>query len=300
MKLHEPEICNILSGNMIKIRLSGRILSMNAIAKKISLGFLISFLLLLGACAPISDKPTPDQAKQFLKLRGYNFDEESYFRAAAAGDQMAVNAFLAAGINPNVLDPERGETALIAAATRGDLATVKTLLDGGADINTRSQLGTTALFRALEKRHTEVADTLVAHPRLDLNAQSTDGWTVLIYYVTTNREEVVQRLLERGADPNVSDVDGDTALHRAAQYGNLRIMEMLLARGANANAKNKLGGTALMWAAAFGHDQAVTMLLDKGADPKLKDADGITAAGWATKNRREELAQRLREAEKVK
>ncbi len=283
---------------MIKIKLSGRILSMSAIAKTNRLGLLIFVLLLLGACAPISEKPTPEQAKQFLKLRGYNFDESSYFKAAAAGDRMAVNAFLAAGMNPNVLDPERGETALIAAATRGDIAIVKTLLEGGADVNTRSQLGATALFRALENRHTEVADTIVTHPRLDINAQSTDGWTALIYYVTMNREEIVQKLLERGADANIPDVEGDTALHRAAQYGNLKILELLLAKGANPNVRNKLGGTPLMWAAAFGHDGAVSMLLDKGADPRLKDEDGITAAGWATKNRREELAKRLREAEK--
>ncbi|MGH9904845.1 MAG: ankyrin repeat domain-containing protein [Pyrinomonadaceae bacterium] len=55
-----------------------------------------------------------------------------------------------------------------------------------------------------------------------------------------------------------------------------------------------------MWAAAFGHDEAVKILLEKGADPRLKDEDGVTAAGWAKKNKRDELAQSLREAEKRK
>ncbi|MGH9905260.1 MAG: ankyrin repeat domain-containing protein, partial [Pyrinomonadaceae bacterium] len=167
---------------------------------------------------------------------------------------MAVSAFLAAGINPNVKDPERGETALIAAAARGDLSIVKALLQGGADVNTKSEVGATALLRTLENTHYAVADTLLAQPTLDVNAQGGNGWTALIYSVTSDREEIVPKLLERGANVNLQDGEGDTALHRAAQNGNVKILPMLLAQNANPNLKNKLGGTALLWAAAFGHD----------------------------------------------
>ena len=49
-------------------------------------------------CAPGRQTNT-EAAKQFLKLRGYNFDEKSFFAAAAASDVLAVNGFLAAGID---------------------------------------------------------------------------------------------------------------------------------------------------------------------------------------------------------
>jgi len=39
-------------------------------------------------------------------------------------------------------------------------------------------------------------------------------------------------------------------------------------------------------------------LIEKGADASLKDEQGLTASAWATKNKRDELAQLLHEAEK--
>src|SRR3989449_10821854 len=83
-----------------------------------------------------AEKPTPEAAKRFLKLRGYEFDEQSFFKAAAAGDALAVNGFLSAGINPNATD-ENGDTSLTASAARGDLPMVNALLSGVAAINAK-------------------------------------------------------------------------------------------------------------------------------------------------------------------
>ena len=133
--------------------------------------FLIFALLCLNNCADTTNTTTPEGAKQFLKLRGYQFDDKSFLTAAIRQDVMAVNAFLAAGINPNVKDEIRGETALIAAATRGDMVIVKTLIDGGADINAKAANGANALIRALENKHEEISALLLAKPNLDLNTQ---------------------------------------------------------------------------------------------------------------------------------
>ena len=72
-----------------------------AIKKNMVTIVVVGSLSLLSGCAPIAAKPTPEAAKQFLKLRGYNFDEKSFLAAAAASDVLAVNAFLAAGIDPD-------------------------------------------------------------------------------------------------------------------------------------------------------------------------------------------------------
>ncbi len=251
------------------------------------------------SCAsPANEKPTPGAARQFLKLRGYNFDEKSFLSAAAANDVIAVNAFFAAGINPNVKDEESGATALVLAAGHGDMEIVKTLLKGGANVNERDRAGFNALLRALQNKQDEVADVLLLQQDLDLNAQGSDGVTVLMKYVARDRADIVQNLLARKADVNRQNADGDTALHGAAQHGNVNILDMLLANGANPNAKNKLGGTPLMWAGVYGHEQAARALLEKGANPGMKDGDGMTAAAWAAKNKRDDVAQLLVEAEK--
>lgn len=251
-----------------------------------------------GCASAGNEQPTPGAAKQFLKLRGYNYDEKSFLSAAAANDRIAVNAFIAAGINPNSKDDENGATALVSAATHGEMEMVKTLLKGGASVNERDNFGFNAILRALQNKQDEVADLLLARQDLDLNAQGSTGITVLMSYVGRDRADVVEKLLARKPDVNLQDDDGDTALHLAAPRGNLTILETLLANGANPNAKNKLGGTPLMWAGVYGHEQAARLLLEKGANPGLKDEDGMTAAAWASKNKQDNVAHLLLEAEK--
>jgi ankyrin repeat protein len=270
------------------------------IKKKRCRVLIVGLLVCLCACAePGDDQPTPEASKRFLKLRGYNFDDQSFLSAANAGDALAVKGFASAGINLNAKD-ENGDTALTAAAARGDVKIVNALLQGGADVNAQGSSKWTALLLALENERDEVATVLIGQPRLDLKSETPNGMTALMLAVWHKRADFVKQILQRGADPNHQDKDGDAAVHGAAWFGSAKILGALLSAGANPNLKNKLGGTALMWAASYGQDEAVQILLAKGADPRLKDVDGATAAGWGAKNGRDKLAMLLREAEKRK
>lgn len=267
-------------------------------AARWSLTLIVCLVTLVGCAESRSDKPTPEAAKRILKLRGYEFNDKSFLKAAASNDVVAINGFLSAGINPNVKVEESGATALISAATRDSPEVVTTLLRGGADINAKDNAGYNAILRAIQKGHKDIADLLVDDPKLEVNAQGTNSSTVLISYVWREQEDTVRKLLARGANPKLSDGDGDTALHGAAQRGNVNLIEKLLAAGADPNARNKVGGTALMWTATYGREEAARTLLAKGADASLKDRGGITAAAWADKNHREDMARLLRDAEK--
>ncbi len=263
-------------------------------------GPLIILAITLCVCAcEGAEKPTPEAARRFLKLRGYEFDESSFFKAAAAGDVMAVNGFLNAGINPNAKNDD-GDTVLTDSAARGDMQMVNALLNSGGDINAKGRNNWTAFLLALEGEHDEVAKALAAQPNLDQSAETPNGMTALMLAVWHQREAMVRKLLQLRVDVNHQDKDGDASVHGAAWFGNVKILDALLDAGANPNIKNKLGGTALMWAASYGQDEAVQILLSKGADPRIKDNDGVTAAGWAAKNGRSNLAIMLRQAEKRK
>ena len=268
---------------------------------KTSTGLVLGFCVLfcLSSCTtPRDSAPSPDQAKAVLKLRGYDFDQESFVRAAAASDEIAVNLFFAAGTNPNTKDATT--SPLIAAASRGDLEMVRALVQGGALVNQKDEKGFTALLRALQRNNDEVADFLVAQPGVDLNAQGSTGVTALMSYIAKRREDVVTTLLSRGADANLQDADGDTALHLASRAGSVNVIRMLLDKGADLNARNKMGGTPLMWAGVFGHKAAAQLLLERGADASLEDNKGNTAADWAKENKRDEVAELLGAAEKKK
>jgi len=100
---------------------------------------IVGLLCCLCACAePRSEQPTPEAAKRFLQLRGYNLDAQSFIAAVKQGDELAVNGFISAGIDLNAKD-DNGDTALTAAEGRGDLKILNALLRGGADVNARAE-----------------------------------------------------------------------------------------------------------------------------------------------------------------
>ena len=255
---------------------------------------IITALLGLSSCVKSGSRSAPaESAQRFLKLRGYEFDEQSFFAAAQARDMMAINAFLDAGINANAQDAD-GRTVLISAAARGDVEVLNALLARGADPNVKDKRGYTALSHATEAMYEDVVDALLKRPELDTNSSGLNARPVLLAYVWRDDKERVEKLLAHGADVSAVDADGDTALHGAAKSGNVEIMKLLLDKGANPNATNRQGGTPLMWTAVFGHEEATRFLLSRGANASLKDNDGVTAAEWAARNKRENVRVILR------
>jgi ankyrin repeat protein len=63
---------------------------------------------------------------------------------------------------------------------------------------------------------------------------------------------------------NAKDNLGGTALMRAAFDGHKEVVELLLEKGADVNAKDKDGGTALMIAYVKGHKEIVKLLKSYG------------------------------------
>ena len=159
----------------------------------------------MAACESDSrSQPAPEAAQTILKLRGYEFDEKSFFAAAQARDMMAINAFFDAGINPNAQDGD-GRTVLISAAARGDLDVVNALLSRGVDPNVKDKRGYTALSHAIEAMYEDVVEALLNRPDLDPNSRGLNGRPALLAYVWRDNKERVEKLLAHGADVNAQD-----------------------------------------------------------------------------------------------
>jgi uncharacterized protein len=168
---------------------------------------------------------------------------------------------------------------LMEAARSRNLALIKTLLDKGADANTKDSCGWTPLLVLWPgSERVEIAKVLLQHGA-DPNTKDALGVSVLARVVRGSwrrgRAEIVKTLLDMGADPNSQDADGATVLMLAARglfEDDEAVMKLLLARGALVGAKDKYGWTALTRAAWAGKPELVALLKPGIKDMTLTDA----------------------------
>lgn len=118
-----------------------------------------------------------------------------------------------------------GETPIVMAAWRGNLVAVKWLLERGAQINAPKRQWS-ALHYAVFAGHEEVADYLLAQGA-DIDAQSTNGSSVLMMAIYEGRQDLAKKLIEKGADRSPKNDWGDGALEWAMRGNHLNIARML-------------------------------------------------------------------------
>lgn len=147
--------------------------------------------------------------------------------------------------------------AILAAARKGEVRSVRRAADGGASVEGRD-----------------------AH-----------GWTPLMRAAFKGRADTVRDLIDRGADIDAADAEGYTALHCAAEAGRADVVDLLLKNGANAKATTVKGRTAADAAAAAGKSKVVR-LLDKASvmvrkqDVSEKVAPAVAKGGSMDRKRR--------------
>ncbi len=146
---------------------------------------------------------------------------ESYLRyvpdeTTEGDDFRGVVARVNLGVVPGDHDQPSVEQNLREAAKKGDIATVRSILN--------------------------------SQTKFDINAKNPkDGHTALHYAVTyaplDKQAELVKMLLAAGADPNARDKNGNTALHRVVVGGDEDLINALIDGGADLTARDTADGT---------------------------------------------------------
>lgn len=178
-------------------------------------------------------------------------------KAANQGDTQTVGSLLAQGLDPNTADGE-GYTLLMIAARGGHAELVSMLLARKAGIARRSPHGDTALLLASLKGHLPVVKVLVESGA----AVKTPGWAPVHYAAFEGRAEVLNYLIEKGADKNALGPNGFTPLMLAARGGHLDACKALLGWDADFRIEGPKGETALKIAQAR-KDVALEALLKR-------------------------------------
>lgn len=192
----------------------------------------------------------------------------------------AVERLLKAGANPNAARPT-GETPLMMAARSGSLKAVKLLLDSGASVNTKdARREQTPLMWAVAEHHVDVVQELLQHGA-DVKARSKGGYTPLLFAAQQGDQEVARVLLAAGADINETASDGSSVLLVATMSG------LQLTEDSDPAARRNLAGRVPP------HESLAVFLLDKGANPNLADTAGATPLLAAARYARLDLVKVL-------
>jgi len=148
------------------------------------------------------------------------------------------------------------------------------------DLNSRGFYGgSTPLHLASRNRHVEVVQLLVEHGA-DATTQDEHRWTSLHLASASGSVEVTRFLIEHGADVTVQDEDGLTPLHQASKSGHVDLARLLVEHGADPSARNKDGSTPLHNAVESGNVEIAHFLVEHGADATARNEYGETPLHW--------------------
>jgi len=123
-------------------------------------------------------------------------------RAARTGDLAGLQALLASGTDPNTPDGPRGFRALAMASRFAQLQTMSVLIGAGASPNLRDAGGNrwVPLQHAVHKHRTAAVGFLLTHGAV-ADGPGDRGMTPLMMAAASGQTDVVQLLLDHGADP---------------------------------------------------------------------------------------------------
>lgn len=173
-----------------------------------------------------------------------------------------------------------GQTALAVAAQFGQPRAAALLIAGGAALESADDEERTPLLTAAAYGQAEVMKLLL-QAGANMNARDEDGYYALhrIAHGPGKNPECAELLLERGMPVDIrTEYGGRTALMATTYFEEREaIAGKLLEAGARIDACDILGQTALMYAAKRGNLELVRLLLAAGADASLKDVFGKDA-----------------------
>ncbi|PIC43445.1 hypothetical protein B9Z55_004184 [Caenorhabditis nigoni] len=202
----------------------------------------------------------------------------------------------------------------LSACMSGDEEEVEELLLKGADINTCTVDGLTALHQSVIDSKPEMVRFL-CEKGADVNAQDNEGWTPLHAAACCGNVSIVRYLCQHGADLSVVNSDKELALDLAVDeqcreyleddYKRqmidleacreqelatmLKDVKTWISQGEYRDVPHhRTGGTAMHVAAGRGYTQLLELLIKAGGNVRAQDKEGWTplhaAAHWAERD----------------
>ena len=120
---------------------------------------------------------------------------------------------------------------------------VRQLVEAGSNLNSRNKIDRTPLHEAILSNHYNVTNALISNGA-DINT-CVLGQVPLYLAARSGKHEMVNFLIEKGANKMGYNSSGNMPIHGAAMGGHLKAIEELVRERADLNAKTRFGGTLL-------------------------------------------------------
>jgi len=214
---------------------------------------------------------------------------------------------------------EYGKTMLMEAAQNGSANVVDILLKYGANPNTATKSGKTALHFAINAMNVNSVKNLLKYKYIDVDAKDSSGTNALMHCAETSSNasayEIAKLLIDHGADVKALDSDGMNALDHLAlsvKGGNVEIAKLFVQQGlkpyespnysksestsnlskSKSNLSSKKGKSTLLSAALNGHTKLCQFLISEcHCDPYQTSSNGYNGKDFATFSGYDETAR---------
>lgn len=164
---------------------------------------------------------------------------------------------------------------LMIAASRGYQTEIERLISKGADVNAETIEGATPLIFAVSNNRLPAVKSLLANNAiLDKTTRSYE--TPLLIAIKNRYFDVAEVLIRAGADVNFRDKHGATPIHYASLNGDPDFVDLLMYYNASKDIKSTEGTTPLLAAIWAGNTDVADLLIQNGANLEEKDNDGFT------------------------
>ncbi|XP_037608530.1 dynein heavy chain 12, axonemal-like [Sebastes umbrosus] len=161
----------------------------------------------------------------------------------------------------------RGWTPLHEAAAQSNQTILELTytVSGPGSVESRTLLGQTPLFLAVEGGLIENASFLLQHGAQP-DSQDQEQDSPLLIAIRSDHTDLMKLLLQQGSKVNQQGLHGRHPLHEASRLGKTEMVTLLLQAGAQPDPASHYGLTPLALAAQAGHLEVVETLLKTGAD----------------------------------
>jgi len=253
-----------------------------------------------GTALFLSLKVGNDELSKFLIEKGCNLGVKTphgadpFYYAISFGRTEIVKILISKGFDVNGIQPGEVLLPLTSATLTGSKEMVALLLDNGAEINKlpRSEGGSPLYYVAGIGQNPEILEFLIERGA-DPNLKSREGETPLSFAVRSGQTKMVEILLANKVECNCRTPDWRTPLHQACLEGFLEIAILLINAGADVNARDCEGWTTLHFAVQKGIPETIAVLLKNGADPLAEADEEVTPLSLARAERKVEIVSIL-------